>query len=358
MQYPFQSSDTGRYKGHSITVWTWRLVWCGLGVLVSPYLSGRSVAFAQDTASPEIKQESERCFQLYRKKFFLQSAPCYEALRKKHKSPQYLVNIAQSYRLAALNQLNPTDAAILREKAIAALEEHKKEAPQSNFWSDSMIQKLEKLIGSAGVSLSSAPVSAEFVLTGDKYLRKGTMPLTAKLRPGTYTLQLTANGYLPKQHTLEVKPETPVTLRLDMVVAAPLARKPDDRKPDVRGFDGAISSPVKPSASSKPRPLAWAAVAVAGALIVTGVVFVGVSASNQGQIANPATPARQARDALYQSGWQTPTGWTFVGLGAAAGIGAAVLFFLPQKQTAAPKTASLLFPSVLPSLPSVRTESP
>ncbi len=315
---------------------------CAWMFFVSPRLFGPiDSAFAADAPSPEIKKEADRCFQLYRKKFFLQSAPCYEALRKQHASPQYLVHIAQSYRLAALNQLNPTDAAVLREKAIETLQQYKKEAPQSNFWSDSMIQNLEKLIGSAGISLSSAPVNAAYTLTGEKYLNKGILPVTAKLRPGTYTLQLTAEGYLPKQHTFEVKPAKPVALRLELVAAAPIARKSDDGKL----FDkNAVTPPSQPSSRAKPRPLAWAAVAVAGALIVTGVVFVGASASNQGQIANPATPARQARDAMYQSGWQTPTGWTFVGLGVAAGIGAAVLFFLPQKESKTAGSAALSLP--------------
>jgi hypothetical protein len=104
--------------------------------------------------------------------------------------------------------------------------------------------------------------------------------------------------------------------------------------------------PIARTKTTTPQPapkkptnlLPWIAVATAGALVVTGGVFVGMSVSNQGQIDNPTTPAKQAWDALYQRNWQTPTGWTFVGLGVAAGAGAAVLFLLPKKKT---KTAAL-----------------
>ncbi|MCB9638356.1 MAG: hypothetical protein H6727_05530 [Myxococcales bacterium] len=282
--------------------------------------------------SPEIKKESERCFNLYRKKFFLQATKCYEELRKKHKSPQYLVNIAQSYRLAALNQVNPDDAASLREKAIQTLQQYKKEAPQSNFWSDSMIQKLETAIGYTGVNLTATPADAQFVLKGNKTEKKGILPLATKLRPGNYTIELTAKGHEAKEHSFEVKAGKPVSLQLILVASA----APKDGKKDDKVFDPAVNAPKSPNAARKPSMLFWIIAAAGVAMIATGVAFVGVGVGNQGQLNDPNTSAKQARDALYQSGWQTPTGWTFVGLGVAAGVGAAVVFFMTPKKPEEP----------------------
>lgn len=290
--------------------------------------------------SKDLKEEKKRCYQKYRKKFFLQSARCYEALRERKKEPRFLVQIAQSYRLAALNQLSQKDANTLREKAIKALLQYKKEAPQANFWSDGMIAKLRKLIGYAKVALSTKPADANFMLTGPNFRKAGKMPFAAQLQPGKYTIRLAAKGHIPKEESFEVQPRSLKTQQWELTKGTAPAPKPKAKV--------AVAKPIKKRALPPPKGkgpglLPWVTAGAAGALVITGVVFVGLAAGNQGQIANPDTSARQARDALYQSGWQTPTGWTFVGVGVAAGAGAAFLFFLPRnnnkKQAALPRTS-------------------
>lgn len=314
--------------------------WLVLAVLMS--VSG----WGAQADAAGLKEQRRRCTKQFRRSLFLKASACFLSLYQKNKKSGDLLNLAQSYRLAAENQRSSFYEVQLRKKAIRYFLLFKKKKPSEGFWTEQMLRKLRASIrkaqaeGHGFVWLKAPGEAVRYTFSYDgRQVGAGALPFREDLRPGRYTFVLRREGYHPQTLILKVHKDK-------MLVLRPQMRKESEGKPAPLTFEGKGDAPVLSPAGGQPNkqagaapgapgPLPWVLLGGSVLLNVVGGIFVAVAASRHGDI-KASQDAKASSQAFDEMGWLLPAGAVMVFVGIAGQVGAGVLFYLSTSKAESP----------------------
>ncbi|HAA53695.1 MAG TPA: hypothetical protein DCE42_03010, partial [Myxococcales bacterium] len=311
-------------------------------LLVCFLLSTGLCLYPRDAQANQWDARRRKCRKLFKKNQYLRAVSCFRSLYRKSKQPQDLLNIAQSYRIAARNQISPLHALTMRKRAIRLLRRYqwlvRKKPIESNF-ARQMRRRLRRKvlrtqrIGYAPLLVSSSPSNASYILRNEKLVLRGVTPLYQDVPPGIYTLTITHKGYHPYKVRLIMNSDVPLSLHYKMI---PLSEAPP-RSNTATNQAGSVNTnlvdaqnkriPPKPQA---PPTVPLALIGGSTALLATGVVVLSLAAVNTNTIKN-SQDANTASQAYNDLSVQLPVGIVLVSVGVVGNVVAGVLLLSPPK---------------------------